>query len=677
MEVNIAKIALISLYDNWALGVRTLSNALFCHGHNVVVVHFKLPIQKCLDDFLNQPTGYENLQSKQSHSEFMLMGYNMDVNMWTHNEAELLGDLLLDLNVDIVGITTRTLYEKYLSPIIDQIQKSTLAIKLAGGFGASLNPGFYMDRFDYVCIGEGEQSIVKMAEYIDKGLKDNIRQIPNLAYKLSGQEFFNSMEEPDYTEDYFYNEHMDKIPHYVIENNIIGKTDVFINYVRKVDPFYAGLSNYYTMVGRGCMWRCSFCAGGQFYKLYRDKGVPFKRRRNREIEKVIAELRLAKEHGFTRIYLMDSFLIGEESYLLDFFDLYKKEVNLPFFAQLFPNQVINNPKILEAAVEAGMAITVVGIQSGSERIRNKVYNRKSTDESIIKFSDMISGYRNVFLEYHIITHNPLETIEDIKEGFELLDKLPKNNAQLTLQRLRPFPGSAINDLIQQANPDNVDDEFHHKIFMLYLIRYHISGVEFDNIFINLDKYTHIDLKNIYIELRQKYKNSADWAREGWEYYHKGKYVEALEAFNSAIESDPSNYRALSGRGWTYRQTNKYSDALSDLKNAIKFIPQTEHNALQEAWRGLGWVSFCKNDHDAAIDAFNNSMVFCNVSERIVLQDVLRGLGWSYYYKKNFTESIDYFNRSIENIDSDNEDIMRDALNGLSLVKQAIKKRNFT
>ena len=52
-----AKIALISLYDNWALGVRTLSNALFSKGHDVAVIHFKLPFQKRLKDFLKHPVG--------------------------------------------------------------------------------------------------------------------------------------------------------------------------------------------------------------------------------------------------------------------------------------------------------------------------------------------------------------------------------------------------------------------------------------------------------------------------------------------------------------------------------------------------------------------------------------------------------------------------------------------
>lgn len=664
-----AKVALICLYDNWALGLRALSNALLSNGHDVAVIHLKLPCQKRLEDFLRHPVAYENLQTRQSHSEVILTGYNMDVNMWTPNECGLLGDCLLDLNADIIGLTTRTLYEKYLNPIVEQIERSTATIKLVGGFGASMNPVFYTDKFDYVCVGEGEETIVKMAQYVDEGLKNEIRHLPNLVYKLSGQVVRNKMEKPDDTKDYFYNPRMGEIPHYVIENNMIGKTDVFIEYVRKIDPTFAGLNNYYTMVGRGCMWDCSFCVAGKFYQLYKENGTSVKRRRNRKIETIIDELKLAKEHGFSRIYFMDSFLVGEEQYLLKFFDLYEKEVNIPFFAQLFPDQILKSPEILEKAVQAGLISTVAGIQSGSESVRNKILNRNETNETILKFANMVSSYSNVFLEYHIITHNPLETIEDIKEALDLIVRLPKKNAQMMLLRLRPFSGSAISNMIQQANLGNVNEEFNHKVFMLYLIRYHVPNDEFEKIFANLDRYSHIDLKNLYVEIKKKYKGSSDWIRVGLEYHNNGKYGSAIEAFNSALELDPLNYRALNGRGWSFRQENRHIESIMDFNNALKYIPLSERDALQEAWRGLGWSYFCKTDYPAAINSFNNAMKFCGTSERIVLQDILRGLGWSHHHKKEFSKSGGYFSKAIENIDTNNVDVMQDALNGLSLARQ--------
>ncbi len=668
-----AKVALISLYDSWALGLRVVSNALYAKGHDVAVIHFKIAFQKQLKDFLKHPIAYENSQSRESHSEVIIRGYNMDVNMWTQNECMLLGDILEDIAPDIIGITTRSVYEKLMGPIFEQMRRVPSAITMAGGFGATLNPAWYFDKVDYVCLGDGESAVVGMAECIDNHAPESIRGVPNLTYKHSGQVVFNPMEKPDDSGDYFYHSEMHKIPHYVIEDNRTGKTDVFMDYVRRIDPTYAGSGNYYTMLGRGCMWNCSFCSAGRFYDVYNRDNIVVKRRRNRRIDQVIAELKLAREHNFTKIFFMDSFLVGESSYLLDFFDAYKREVGLPFFAQLLPEQVFLKPEVLDKAVDAGMTFTVIGIQSGSERVNKTIYNRKISSESILKFAEMVVKYDNVQLDYHIITHNPLETMEDIKEAFDLVARLPRKNAQLVLQRLRPFPGSEISDLIQKAHPGNVDEEFYHKIYMLYLLRFHMADREFENIFADMDRYSHIDLMDMYVEIKKTYKNAADWIRLGWEYYHKIKYSEALRSFTKALDMDSAGWEALNGRGWTYYQSKDYKNAFSDFENALKLIPVAERNLLQEVNRGLGWVNYCEQAYDSSILYFLKALEHADNKAAVILQDIYRGLGWAYYRKSDAKTAEDFFSKAIDNIDSADTAILQDAMNGLSKVHSLTKK----
>lgn len=663
-----ARVTLICLYDNWALGMRTLSNALLSKGHEVSVIHFKLPSRKRLDDFLKYPINYENFHSQESYSEVVLNGYNIDVNMWTHNECGLLADLLKDLKPDIIGLTTRTVYEEYIGQVIDQMKKIGSAVKLAGGFGATMNPARYLDDMDYVCIGEGEQAIVKMAECVDKGLKDDIRHIPNLSYKYSGKVIFNEMEKPDDSEDYFYHPRMDNVPHYVIDNNTVGKTDMFIDYIRKIDPFYSGLSYYYTMAGRGCMWNCAFCSAGQFYDIYGKNDVAIKKRRNRKIDNIIAELKLAESHGFEKVIFMDSFLVGETAYLLELFDRYKKDIHIPFFAQLFPDQVLKNPVVLEKAVEAGMADTVIGVQSGSERVNEEIFNRKTSHESILRFSEMLNRYDNLSVDYHIITHNPFETEDDIREGLDLIASLPKKNAQLVLQRLRPFPGSSIGSMIKQAGIKDIDTAYHHKVFMLYLIRFFSTDDVFKRIYSELDRYSHIDLKDMYAEIKKTHKNSEDWIRTGWDYYHNMKYREAVKHFSMVLEIDPVNGNALNGRGWANYQEKRYDYALLDFKKALKCISHWKKNKLQEILRGIAWVYYCMQYYEDAIENFDKALEQTDAKNEVVLQDVFRGLGWAYYQKKDIEKSEKYFRKAIENIGNDNKAEMADAMNGLAKVE---------
>ena len=501
-----AKITLICLYDNWALGLRTLSNALISNGHEVSIVNFKLYSSKQIKDFLRYPLHYENVHSNNSFSEMILNGYGVDVNMWTHNEVELLVDLLKDINPDIIGFSTRSIYESSssINSLMEKVKNVSSAITIAGGFGSTFNPAKYANIFDYACVGEGEDALIKVAECVNRNRKEDIKKISNLVYKEKDEVIFNKLEPLTDSEDYWFSPSMEKVKRYVIENNIVEEGTVFIKNILDKDPAYVG--EYYTMVGRGCLWDCSFCSGGRFYMKYRENEVPIKRRRLRSIECVIKELKNTKEkYHFKKIFFMDSYFTAPVSYIIEFFKVYKDEINLPFFAQFFSPQVFKNPEILKSAYEAGLSHTVVGIQSGSERLSSDIMNRRESNENLLKFANMICQYENVLLDYHLVTHNPFETKDDILETFDLLGELPKKNAQLVLNRLRAFNTSTIEKMIKKANIDTIKNMDRDKInFVLYLIRFYTSNEAFEAIKSQVENYSYEDLRNIYAKVRGEY-----------------------------------------------------------------------------------------------------------------------------------------------------------------------------
>ena len=130
-------------------------------------------------------------------------------------------------------------------------------------------------------------------------------------------------------------------------------------------------------------------------------------------------------------------------YLLEFFKEYKKHVELPFFAQMYPEQVIKYPELLDAAVDAGMFSTVSGFQSGSEEINKYIYNRPTPNKTLLKYAQMCTD-RGIEVDYHFITHNRLECEWHNRETFDLIGKLPKADGNKIL--LRP-----LNDKDLQAD----------------------------------------------------------------------------------------------------------------------------------------------------------------------------------------------------------------------------------
>jgi len=148
-----------------------------------------------------------------------------------------------------------------------------------------------------------------------------------------------------------------------------------------LDPGYynAELTGANVFTSRGCPYPCSFCQNKFLLGLYEDKG-PFIRYRSKEnvfdeIEEIIAK------YGTKSFYFSDEIFTLNKKRVLDFLNGYKlRFTNTPFMCQTRVDCVDN--EIMEALKEAGCQQINIAIESGNEYIRNKVLNKKTSDEQI-------------------------------------------------------------------------------------------------------------------------------------------------------------------------------------------------------------------------------------------------------------------------------------------------------
>jgi len=63
-----------------------------------------------------------------------------------------------------------------------------------------------------------------------------------------------------------------------------------------------------------------------------------------------------------------------------------------------------------------------------------------------------------------------------------------------------------------------------------------------------------------------------WNNKGYSLYEMGKYEEALECYDRAIEIDPTSLDAWLCRGYTLQEMKKYEDAISSYSKAIELDP---------------------------------------------------------------------------------------------------------
>jgi len=598
-----AKIALICMYDPWALGLRTISNALAEAGHETVIIHFKLPVWSSPDYFAKNTLQYQVVHSYGSCNGLKVNHHNTDVSMWTYSEIHLLGDLLEELSPNIIGLSTRCVYEIYLDQIFDQIKRVKGALTIAGGHDASFRPELYLKDLDLVCIGEGEDAMIKVADSLDQ--KKEIQHINNLAYKIGNKNIQNTLATPSNGMDYFYTPQMNNVRHFLIENNNVFATDIFLRDKAHMLPHLN--VHYYTMMGRGCVGQCTFCSAGQFRRLYTKNRIRYQSRRLRPIENIIRETKKAKELGYSEIYFLDSFFLAKRDYLLSFFEAYREEVGLPFLAQFEPDQILAYPEILDEAERAGLKYAVIGIQSGSEQINKQIFRRNTPHKKLIKFAQMIVDKKSISIDYHFITHNPFETQNDYDKTIQLIKDLPKENTNIVLRPLYAFKNTTIENMISKPDVAPLDKDFQDKLLVLFLIRYCVPDFEFEKVRSNFDELNFEEIKNIYSYLKREYKFEKEWTDLGETCFKNKQYTEAARMYRRALEKNQHFAPALFGMGWClfllkkYKQASHYLDILFEdtcIRNKNNLII---HDML--FWYLLGECSFHLNRPEKAISCF--------------------------------------------------------------------------
>jgi len=126
--------------------------------------------------------------------------------------------------------------------------------------------------------------------------------------------------------------------------------------------------------------------------------------------------------NLSRIVFSDEMFLSKKEVIDELLGKYPERIGLPFACLFHPNTV--DEDLMERLVKAGMKMGRCGIQAMSEKTRKNIYNRYTRNEDIIKVAKMFKKYKNVRLVFDLIVNNPLESEEDIRDGFNFMLSLP-------------------------------------------------------------------------------------------------------------------------------------------------------------------------------------------------------------------------------------------------------------
>ena len=188
-----------------------------------------------------------------------------------------------------------------------------------------------------------------------------------------------------------------------------------------------------------------------------------------QCENVIAEIKWARENlprlRFLRFW--DEIFPAKKEWVEEFACRYREEVGLPFEIWGHPNHL--RAENIKELVAAGLEKIVIGIQSGSPRVRREIYNRRETQEQILAGGEVLAAAGVPVVVYDLILDHPFETAGDLQETLELCLKIPKP-FRLQLHGLSLLPGTAVRRLAEEKGAKTraeIEAEFRRPLLEQY------------------------------------------------------------------------------------------------------------------------------------------------------------------------------------------------------------------
>lgn len=273
--------------------------------------------------------------------------------------------------------------------------------QVAGGIGPTLNPEYLLcsSKIDSVCVGEGEYALPTLLDRLQN--QTSLLGIENLYFQDSAKNIYKS-KIGQIVED------LDTLPIYDYE--------VFDEFPLK--HLQSNLPRLYYLATRNCFFNCSFCAN---HRKQKAMGVSSKKKyvRRYSPERVISDLQyLVKRYPQAKVvHFNDEIIHADKKWFEKFSDQYKKNINLPW--RSYASLALLDECTIKMMKDSNCYRVNVGIEAGSERIRNEVYNRpKCSNDNIIKKMKLLK-HNGIGIHASNLFGAPTETLEEMFETLML------------------------------------------------------------------------------------------------------------------------------------------------------------------------------------------------------------------------------------------------------------------
>lgn len=291
---------------------------------------------------------------------------------------------------------------------------------IMGGPDVTYNTENYLKNgADYIVIGEGENTMLELVEYLSKPAESELSAIAGLAFSNNEGEVIKTAARTKVRD-------IDELP-------IPDRDAIPIRKYLDAWKERHGQNALSVSTQRGCPYTCKWCSTAVYGQSYR----------RRAPAKVVAELKLIKEkYNPDTIWFVDDVFTVSHKWLREFCaELEKEKVRIPFECISRADRM--NEEVIGLLKKAGCFRVWIGAESGSQKIIDAMDRRVSVDQ----VRNMIIETRKQGIEAgtFIMLGYPGETEEDIEETINHL-KI-SNPDHFTITVAYPIKGTSLyNDI---------------------------------------------------------------------------------------------------------------------------------------------------------------------------------------------------------------------------------------
>jgi radical SAM superfamily enzyme YgiQ (UPF0313 family) len=319
---------------------------------------------------------------------------------------------------DIIGMSSMSVDFLHAVSLKNKILENGFDIPIIlGGVHATVAPEESIKHFDIVCRGEGEYPFFELANKI----KENFFNIKNFWFKRNG--VILKLPLRPLIKD------LDRLPFVDREGFNYNR------YLRSRDNQADFLS------GRGCAFNCNYCINYAIKKNYHSG--PFIRKRS--VNNLIEEIEQTRQTWKIKSILFhDDLFVYNKKWLKEFSIKYSSEIGLPFFCN--SRVEFTDKESLILLKKSGCEQLEIGIESGSEKIRNNVLNRRMKNSQIIKVFQSAKKIGIRTKSYNMIGI-PFENESNIQETINLNKMIQPDEVQVSF--FTAYPGTKLYDICKE------------------------------------------------------------------------------------------------------------------------------------------------------------------------------------------------------------------------------------